>query len=141
MGHTLEVATVRKLAKGGCEIKDWNEKPAGAPGGPKVTRATVTQKFTGDIKGTGTTEYMMVYRPDKTAQYSGVQVIKGSVGGKKGSFALRLRGYFAGKRAVTRWEVVPGAGKGALKGLTGKGGFGAPMGSKGEYTLTYDLAE
>ena len=128
-------------AKGGFEIKDWNEKPAGAAGGSKVTRATVTQKFTGDIKGTGTTEYMMVYRPDKTAQYSGVQVIKGSVAGKKGSFALRLRGHFDGKRAVTKWEVVPGAGKGALKGITGRGGYGAPMGSQGTYTLTYELAD
>jgi hypothetical protein len=35
--------------------------------------------------------------------------------------------------------VVPGTGKGGLKGLTGKGGFGAPMGSKGKYTLTYDI--
>jgi hypothetical protein len=42
---------------------------------------------------------------------------------------------------VTRWEVVPGAGKGALKGLTGKGGFGAPMGDKGTYTLTYELTD
>jgi hypothetical protein len=130
-----------RLAKGEFEIKDWNEKPAGAPGGPKVTRATVTQKFTGDIKGTGTTEYLMVYRPDKTAQYSGVQVIKGTLGGKKGSFALRLRGYYDGKRAVTAWEVVPGAGKGALKGLTGKGSYGAPMGDKGAYTLTYEIAD
>jgi len=129
------------LAKGEFEIKDWNEKPAGAPGGPKVTRATVTQKFTGDIKGTGTTEYLMVYRPDKTAQYSGVQVIKGSLGGKKGSFALRLRGYYNGRRAVTTWEVVPGAGKGALKGLSGKGSYGAPMGDKGVYTLTYEMAD
>ena len=128
-------------AKGGFEINKWDEKPAGAVGGPKVTRATVTQRFTGDIKGTGTTEYLMVYRPDKTAQYSGVQVIRGSVGGKKGSFALRLRGYFDGKRAVTRWEVVPGAGKGALKGISGKGGFGAPMGSKGFYTLAYEISD
>src|ERR1700694_4700421 len=140
MGHTLEVATVRKLAKGGFEIKDWNEKPAGAPGGPKVTRATVTQKFTGDIKGTGTTEYLMVYCPDKTAQYSGVQVIKGSLGARKGSFALRIRGEYDGKRAVTVWEVVPGAGKGQLTGLTGKGKYSAPMGSKGKYTLTYEVS-
>jgi hypothetical protein len=132
---------VPKIAKGGFEIKDWNEKPAGAPAGPKVTRATVKQTFTGDIKGSGTTEYLMVYRPDKTAQYSGVQVINGSVGGKKGSFALRLRGYYDGKRAVTTWEVVPGAGKGALKGLTGKGRYGAPMGDTGSYTLTYELTD
>ena len=130
---------MKKLAKGGFEIKDWNEKPAGAPPGPKVTRATVTQKFTGDIKGTGTTEYLMVYRPDKTAHYSGVQVIKGSVGGKKGSIALRIRGAYDGKTAVTTWEVVPDAGKGALKGMTGKGKYSAPMGSKGTYTLTYEV--
>jgi hypothetical protein len=135
----VEVTTVKKIAKGGFEITDWKEKPAGTSTGPKVTRATVTQKFTGDIKGTGTTEYLMVYRPDKTAEYSGVQVIKGSVGGKKGSFALRIRGEYDGKRAVTTWEVVPGAGKGELKGLTGKGKYSAPMGSKGEYTLTYEV--
>jgi hypothetical protein len=135
----VEVTTLGQLAKGGFEIKDWNEKPAGAPSGPKVTRATVTQKFTGDIKGAGTSEYLMVYRPDKTAHYSGVQIIKGSVGGKKGSFALRIRGEYDGKRAVTAWEVVPGAGKGELKGLTGKGKYSAPLGSKGTYTLTYEV--
>jgi hypothetical protein len=128
------------VAKGDFEVKDWNEKPAGAVGGPRVTRATVTQKFTGGIKGTGTSEYLMVYRPDKTAHYSGVQVIKGSIGAKKGSFALRIRGQYDGKRAVTTWEVVPGAGKGQLTGLTGKGKYSAPMGSKGSYTLTYVIS-
>jgi len=137
----VEVTTVKKIAKGGFEITDWKENPAGARTGPKVTRATVKQKFTGDIKGTGTTEYLMVYRPDKTAEYSGVQVITGTVGVRKGSFALLLRGNFDGKEATTKWEVVPGAAKGDLKGLSGKGGFGAPMGSQGKYTLTYDIAD
>jgi len=127
------------VAKGDFEIKDWNEKPAGPAGGPKVTRATVTQKFTGGIKGTGTSEYLMVYRPDKTAHYSGVQIIKGSIGARKGSFALRIRGEYDGKRAVTTWEVVPGAGKGQLAALSGKGKYYAPMGSKGTYTLTYEV--
>ena len=132
---------MKKIAKGGFEITDWKEKPAGTRSGPKVTRATVTQKFTGDIKGTGTTEYLMVYRPDKTAEYSGVQVISGSIGGRKGSFALLLRGRYDGKEATTKWEVVPAAAKGALLGLSGKGGFGAPMGDKGKYTLTYEIAD
>jgi hypothetical protein len=132
---------LKKIAKGGFEIGDWKEKPVGVPSGPKVTRATVTQKFTGDIKGTGTTEYLMVYRPDKTAEYSGVQVITGSVGIRKGSFALVVRGDYDGKKAVTKWEVVPGAGKGDLKGLSGKGEYSAPMGSKGKYTLTYEVSD
>jgi hypothetical protein len=130
-----------QIAKGNFEIKDWSEKPAGSPAGPKVTRATVTQKFTGDIKGAGTSEYLMVYRPDKTAHYSGVQIIKGSIGAKKGSFALLLRGAYDGKRAVTTWQVVPGAGKGELRGLTGKGKYSAPMGSKGKYTLAYEVTD
>ena len=36
---------MKKLAKGGFEIKDWQEKPAGAKTGPKVTRATVKQRY------------------------------------------------------------------------------------------------
>jgi Protein of unknown function (DUF3224) len=132
---------MRKTAKGGFEITDWKEKPAAASTGPKVTRATVKQKFAGDIKGTGTTEYLMVYRPDKTADYSGVQVINGTVGARKGSFALLLRGKFDGKKAVTRWSVVPGTAKGGLKGLTGSGGYSAPMGSKGRYELLYDVTD
>jgi hypothetical protein len=42
---------------------------------------------------------------------------------------------------VTKWEVVPGASKGDLKGLTGKGEYSAPMGSKGKYRLTYELPD
>jgi len=137
----VEVATVKKIAKGGFEITDWQEKPAGTSTGPKVTRATVKQKFTGDIKGSGTTEYLMVYRPDKTAEYSGVQVIRGTIGVRKGSFALLLRGEYDGKEATTKWEVVPGAAKGDLEGLSGKGSFGAPMGSTGKYTLTYEISD
>jgi hypothetical protein len=130
---------MKKIAHGGFDIESWDEKPAGITVGPKVTRATVTQRFTGDIKGTGTTEYLMVYRQDKTADYSGVQVISGTVGIRKGSFALLVRGKYDGKEAVTKWEVV--AGKGDLKGLTGKGEYSAPMGSKGKYRLTYELPD
>jgi hypothetical protein len=132
---------LKKIAKGGFEIADWKEDPAGARAGAKVTRATVKQRYTGDIKGTGTIEYVMVYRPDKTAEYTGVEVIAGSIGGRKGSIALMLRGEYDGKEAATKWAVVPGAGKGALKELTGKGEFGAPMGSKGKYKLAYEVPD
>jgi hypothetical protein len=132
---------LKNLAKGGFEIADWKETQVGAKAGPKVTRATVKQRYTGDIKGTGTIEYVMTYRPDKTAEYTGVEVISGSIGVRKGSVALMLRGVYDGKEAVTRWQVVPGSGKRALKGLTGTGEFSAPMGSKGKYRLTYEVPD
>jgi hypothetical protein len=43
----------------------------------------------------------MAYRPDKTAEYTGVEVITGSIGIRKGSIALLLRGEYDGKEAVT----------------------------------------
>jgi Protein of unknown function (DUF3224) len=132
---------LKKIAKGGFEIADWKENPAGAKAGAKVTRATVKQRYTGDIKGTGTIEYVMVYRPDKTAEYTGVEIITGSIGARAGSVALLLRGAYDGKEAVTKWTIVRGAGKGDLKDLAGKGEFSAPMGSKGKYTLTYEALD
>lgn len=132
---------MKNLAKGGFEIADWKENPVGAKAGPKVTRATVKQRYTGDIKGTGTIEYIMAYRPDKTAQYTGVEVISGRIGARKGSVALMLRGVYDGKEAVTKWQVVAGSGKGELKGLSGTGEFSAPMGSKGKYRLTYEVVD
>jgi hypothetical protein len=132
---------LKELAKGGFEIADWKENPAGPKAGAKVTRATVKQRYTGDIKGTGTIEYVMVYRADKTAEYTGVEIITGSIGVRKGSVALLLRGEYDGKEAVTKWTIVPGAGKGDLKDLTGKGEFSAPVGSKGKYTLTYEAPD
>ena len=132
---------MKKLAKGGFEIKDWQEKPAGPKTGPKLTRASVKQRYTGDIKGNGTIEYVMAYRPDKTAEYTGIEVITGTIGNRKGSIALLLRGVYDGKEAVTKWQIVPGAGRGALKDVTGRGGFSAPMGSKGKYSLTYEAPD
>ena len=49
------------------------------------------------------------------------------------------RGDFDGKVVTTRWEVAPGPAERALTGLTGNGGFGAPMGRDGTYTLTYEV--
>jgi hypothetical protein len=130
---------LKRLAQGGFKIADWKEETVTARVGPKITRATVKQRYTGDIKGTGTIEYVMVYRPDKTAEYSGVEVITGSIGARKGSFALMIRGKYDGKKAVTKWQVVAGGGKGDLKELTGTGEFYAPMGSEGKYRLTYEV--
>ena len=128
----MEVTTVKKIAKGGFEITDWQEKPAGASTGPKVTRATVKQKFTGDIKGTGTTEYLMVYRPDKTAEYSGVQVITGTVGVRKGSFALLLRGKFDGQGGDDQVGGCPRRRNRGPEGFERQGWFRRPDGQPGQ---------
>ncbi len=130
---------MRKIAKGGFEITDWKEKPAGTSTGPKVTRATVKQKFTGDIKGTGTTEYLMVYREDGTATFVGLERIVGQVNGREGSFVVQHMGVFEDGVAKADLTVVPGAGTDDLQALSGEGAFGAQKGPKGTVTLDVDF--
>ena len=127
-------------AKGIAETKNWDEKPYQEfEGGSKLTKATVTQAFTGDIVGEGVCEYLMAYPDEKSANYVALQVVTGKVGGKQGSFVLQVAGGYDGNEASGTWFVVPGTGTGELKKLSGEGGFHAPHGSQMHYTLDYDL--
>lgn len=42
-------------------------------GGGKLTRANGTQRFTGDIEGEGSVEWLMCYLPNRTARFVGLQ--------------------------------------------------------------------
>lgn len=127
-------------ATGGFEVDDWNEETyQELDGDAKLTRASVTQTFSGDIDGQGHVEWLMCYRKDGTALFVGVQRIEGSVRGRAGTFVLASNGEFDGEKASGSWEVVTGAGTEDLADLAGSGKWGAPLGSKGTYEL--DITE
>jgi Protein of unknown function (DUF3224) len=127
-------------ATGTFEVKGWDEKPYDeVEGGKKLTRASVTQSFDGDVAGEGKVEYLMAYRDDGTANFVGLQRIVGRVGGRSGSFVLQLAGTYDGRTARADWTVVAGSGTGELAGLRGEGGFSAEHGPSGSVTLDYDL--
>jgi hypothetical protein len=128
-------------AKGTFELASWNEETyEERDGGAKLTRASVTQKFTGDVAGDGAVEWLMCYRPDGTAHFVGLQRVEGSVGKKKGSFVLETTGEFDGQMAKWSAAVVQGSGSGELEGLEGRATFGAPHGSEASFELDYELA-
>ena len=53
-------------------IKGWDEKPYSEGHDlPKMTRASVTKTYTGDIDATGHVEYLMMYRSDGSATFVG----------------------------------------------------------------------
>src|SRR5215211_5872340 len=59
-------------AKGEFELTGWDENPYLEIGeGRKLTRASVTQDFRGDVAGTGAVEWLMSYQPDGTARSQG----------------------------------------------------------------------
>jgi len=123
------------------ELTGWNEKPFDEGEVlPKITRASVTKKFQGDVEGESKVEYLMMYRDDGTATYVGLERITGQLAGKRGSFVLLHEGVFEDGVSKTTWTVVPGSGTGELAGLKGKGGFASGHAERYPITLEYELA-
>ena len=128
-------------AAGGFKVKSWDEKPfKELEGGGKLTRATVTQAFHGDIDGDGEVEFLMSYRLDKTATFVGLQYVSGRIADRFGSFVLQVTGTFDGGTAKGEWSVVRGMGTGDLRDLSGKGRFEAPHGPDATSSLDYEFA-
>lgn len=121
------------------QVNSWDEKPIGeSEGMPRLTRATVTKSFSGDIEGEGSLEYLMMYRTDGSASFVGMERVIGSVAGRSGSFVLQHTGTFEAGTAKATWVVVPGSGTGELRGLRGDGGFASAHAER--YSMTLDYA-
>jgi len=129
-----------KTANARFAIKAWDEKPYGEGLGlPKLTRATVTKTFTGDLEGEGQVEYLMVYRGDSSATFVGLERVVGRLAGRTGSFVLQRTGVFQGGRAKEAYTVVPGSATGDLQGLRGDGSSAVGHGAEHPFTLNYEL--
>jgi hypothetical protein len=129
-----------KTANARFAIKTWDEKPySEAEGLPKLTRASVTKTFSGDLDGEGRVEYLMVYRSDGSAAFVGLERITGRLGGRVGSFVLRRTGVFEGGQAKESYSVVAGSATGELEGLTGEGSSAVGHGLEHPFALDYEL--
>src|SRR6185312_7337040 len=113
---------MRHTANARFAIKSWDEKPYSEGAGlPKMTRATVTKSFTGDITGDSQVEYVMVYRSDGTAAFVGLERFTGRVGARTDSFVLQPIGVVDRAQSKDAYTVVAGAATGDLEGLEGEG--------------------
>ncbi len=131
---------MKKNANARFAITAWDEKPYSEGANlPKLTRASVTKTYTGDIDGEGHVEYLMMYRPDASASFVGLERITGSVAGISGSFVLQRTGVFENGQAKESYSVVPGSGTGALQGLRGEGKTSVGHGMEHPITLAWEL--
>jgi hypothetical protein len=121
------------------QVTNWEEEALlEADGGSKVTRASVTMAFEGDLEGEGAVEWLMSYDEASKARFVGLERVVGRVGDRSGTFVLQHVGAFDGQTATAELTVVPGSGTGELKGLSGEGTFEAGMGAEGRRLLTLD---
>jgi Protein of unknown function (DUF3224) len=114
------------------EVESWDEQPfddaASGEQASKVTSAKVTKRYAGDIEGTSTTEWLMAYNPDETAAFVGIERIRGTVDGKKGTLVVQHVGRFENGAATAVLTVLTGTDE--LEGASGSGDFRAdPKGS------------
>lgn len=129
-------------ATGSFKVVRWEETPIQQLNArTRLSRATVSQDFSGGIEGSGTVEYLMTHRSDKTATFVGMQHISGRIGGRYGSFVLEVIGTFDGASAKGTWSVVPRSGTNDLRELSGIGGFEAPTGPEGTFALDCQFSQ
>ena len=75
-------------------LKAWDEKPYNElPGELKMTRSSVAYTYQGDIEGESTLDYLMVYRPDESGSFVGLERVIGRVGWAIGQFCVTTHGH------------------------------------------------
>jgi hypothetical protein len=127
-------------ARGSFQVTGGTEDPYDElEGGIKLTHASGTQSFSGDVEGEGAVHWLMLYRADKTAHLVGLQKITGSIGGKTGSFVAGAEGDHDGTGSSITFSIVQDSGTGELSGITGSGTLVAKGGPNGTYELDYTL--
>ena len=105
-------------------VKDWDRKPwrsqsAANASGAKLFRLEVQSVYEGDIQGEGTIQYLITQNADGSGNYMALEKIRGSVGGRSGSFVLQRTGTFAHGKLQETVAVAAGSGTDALSGLSG----------------------
>jgi hypothetical protein len=131
---------MKKTAHARFSITSWDEKPySEGQDLPRLTRATVTKTFTGDIEGESQLEYLMMYRLDGSATFVGLERVVGRIGGKSGTFVLERFGTFEGGQARESYTVIAGSGTAELRDLRGEGTSAVGHATEYPFTLTYEL--
>lgn len=101
----------------------WQPTPYGPEGSPVLLQGVVSNHYSGDIEAQGAQQCLIVLFPEGKSTFVGMERVTGSIGGRSGSFVLRLEGSTADGAAKAELSVVPGSGAGELAGLAGTGTY------------------
>jgi len=107
-------------ARGTFEIQLQPQLDEGV-GDPTIGRLSFDKQFSGDLSGTSKGQ-MLATRTDApgSAGYVAMERVSGTLGGKRGSFALQHSGTMNRSVSELVVTVVPDSGSDALAGLRGK---------------------
>jgi hypothetical protein len=124
-----------ELARGTFEVTISPQPPDDS----RIGRFDLAKTWSGDLAGSG--HGVMLSAGDPTtgsAGYVALEVVDGSLGGRRGSFAFQQLGVMRDGDQELTYVVVPGSGTGDLAGITGT--LALIIDDRGHtYELTYSL--
>jgi hypothetical protein len=114
------------------------------PGDPEcegaVARSELSKTFYGDLAGYGRGVMLFGGDPESgSAGYVAIEAVTGTLGGHGGSFLMQQFATMHNGSRALHYEVVPGSGTGALKGITGVLALTIEPGGTHRYALDYEL--
>ena len=115
----------------------YNEERYAEAEGVELTQVHISRTFSGDLAGKSTAE-LLIAKSKGGGGYIGHDLIRGTLGGKSGSFVFQHGGVMGPEGVSNTGTIVPGSGTGEFTGITGEGTMLAD--EQGNHTLTFDYA-
>ena len=139
--HAAEKGSPMTLsARGPFDVKVAPLAQESNPGGNALGRYSLDKQYHGELEATAKGEMLTVGTPvDGSAAYVAVERVEGTLGGRRGSFALQHNGVMGHGSQQMDITVVPDSGTGELVGLAGHFEILIGVGGKHSYVFTYTL--
>jgi hypothetical protein len=132
--------TMTLHAKGPFDVKILPQPPDEKVGHEKIARMGLDKEFHGDLEAVSLGQ-MLAYMGDAkdSGSYVAVERVDGTLGGKKGTFALHHLGVMTRGAQSLTVAVVPDSATGELAGLTGTMKIIIAPGGSHSYEMDYEL--
>ena len=128
-------------ASGTFEVKMKPQAPEDGVGDPTVGRMSLDKQFHGGLEATSRGQMLAAMTDvEGSAGYVAIERVKGTLGGRDGSFALQHSGTMTRGVPQLTITVVPDSGTEQLNGLAGRMTIDIAEG-KHSYDFEYTLAE
>jgi hypothetical protein len=120
MAFAQKGAAMTRHASGEFEVKITPQKDEGV-GDPTIGRMSVVKTYHGDLEGSGLAQMLAGMAADVKDSGASVAIerVRGTLDGKKGSFAVHHRGVMTRGAQDLVILVIPDTGTEELKGITG----------------------
>lgn len=127
-------------ARGTFEVTLKPLTPYESEEGARIGRLSIDKQFRGDLAGTSKGEMLSAGTAVKgSAGYVAIERVRGTLGGRRGSFTLQHSGTMTRGAPQLTLTVVPDSGTDELVGLAGSMTIDVANG-RHDYVLTYTLA-